>query len=141
MTVSVLLSCRRSLWHTGIRGETWHHLWKLESPALAVSASADRVLTSLLGEGIVGRVSRGISHLPPSQRYHVTPNGTSKGAGIPGVETPWGFEPPCPSPGSSRRYSSAEWMRQAPSRQITAPMSPGIDGPRCHVEFHHRGAL
>lgn len=128
LTVSVLVSCRRGLWHTGILGETWHHLWKVESPGLALSAPADRVLTGLLGEGIVGRVSRGVSHLPASQRYHLTPNGTSKGAEIPGVETPWGFEPPCPSPGSSRRYSSAEWMRRAPSSKSPPRCLPASTG-------------
>ena len=85
MTVSVLVSCRRGLWHTGTDLPL---PMEAGTPKLALSASAHRVLTGLLAEGIVGRVSHGMSHLPPSQRYHVTSSGTSKGAGIPGFETP-----------------------------------------------------
>ena len=35
-------------------------------------APAHRVLTDLLAEGIVGRVSHGTAHLPSSQRYHLS---------------------------------------------------------------------
>ncbi len=35
-------------------------------------ATVHRTLSSLLAEGVVGRVSHGTAHLPSSQRYHLT---------------------------------------------------------------------
>ena len=41
-----------------------------------------RVLTDLLTDGIVGRVSHGTAHLPSSQRYHLTANGIREAAWV-----------------------------------------------------------
>ena len=38
-------------------------------------ATVHRTLTSLLADGIVGRVSHGTAHLPSSQRYYLTAKG------------------------------------------------------------------
>ncbi len=39
-------------------------------------ATVHRVLSDLLADGIAGRVSHGTAHLPSSQRYYLTANGT-----------------------------------------------------------------
>ena len=102
-------------------------------------ATVHRALTSLLADGIVGRVSHGTAHLPSSQRYHLTDQGIREAAGILGFETPSDFV---------RAYPvSREWLTLLIRRmdavaavyRLAASLSPGIDGLRSHVEFHRRG--
>ena len=50
-------------------------------------STAHRALTDLLAEGIVGRVSHGATHLPSSQRYHLTANGIGEAARLLGFAT------------------------------------------------------
>ena len=50
-----------------------------------------RALSNLLAEGIVGRVSHGTAHLPPSQRYHLTAQGVGEVAWVLGYDTPSDF--------------------------------------------------
>ena len=47
-----------------------------------------RILTNLVVDGIVDRVSRGTAHLPSSQRYHLTARGVEETADCLGFETP-----------------------------------------------------
>ena len=54
-------------------------------------STVHRVLTGLLAEGVVGRVSHGAAHLPSSQRYHLTANGVGEAAGVLGFDTPSDF--------------------------------------------------
>ncbi len=54
-------------------------------------ATVHRALADLLGDGIVGRVSHGTTHLPPSQRYHLMANGIREVAGFLGFATPSDF--------------------------------------------------
>ena len=44
--------------------------------------SSDRLLADLLADGIIGRVSHGIAHLPSSQRYHLTTSGIGEAARV-----------------------------------------------------------
>ena len=50
-------------------------------------ATVHRSLTSLLADGIVGRVSHGTAHLPSSQRYHLTAQGIGEAARVLGFDT------------------------------------------------------
>ena len=102
-------------------------------------ATVHRALTSLLADGIVGRVSHGTAHLPSSQRYHLTDQSIREAGGILGFETPSDFV---------RAYPvSREWLTLLIRRmdavaavyRLAASLSPGIDGLRSHVEFHRRG--
>ena len=98
-----------------------------------------RTLTDLLAEGIVGRVSHGTSHLPSSQRYHLTASGVKKAADFLGFDTPSDFVRAYPM--------SREWLTLLIRRmdavasvyRLAASLSPGIDGLRSRVEFHRRG--
>ena len=102
-------------------------------------ATIHRVLTDLLAEGIVGRVSHGTAHLPSSQRYHLTANGIREVARVLGFGTPSDFVRAYPA--------SREWLTLLIRRmdavaavyRLAASMSPGIDGLRSRVEFHRRG--
>ena len=98
-----------------------------------------RALTSLLADGIVGRVSHGTAHLPSSQRYCLTADGIREAAELLGFGTPSDFV---------RAYPiSREWLALLIRRmdvvaavyRLAAALSPGIDGLRSHVEFHRRG--
>ena len=98
-----------------------------------------RVLTDLLAEGIVGRVSHGTAHLPSSQRYYLTTKGIRQATGVFGIETPSDFV---------RAYPvSREWLTLLIRRmdaiaaiyRLAASLSPGVDGLRSNVEFHRRG--
>ena len=102
-------------------------------------ATVHRALTSLLADGIAGRVSHGTVHLPSSQRYHLTANGIGEAAGILDFKTPSDFV---------RAYSvSREWLALLIRRmdavasiyRLAASLAPGIDGLRSHVEFHRKG--
>ena len=102
-------------------------------------ATVHRALTSLLADGIVGRVSHGTVHLSSSRRYYLTANGIGEAARILGFETPSDFV---------RAYPvSREWLTLLIRRmdavaavyRLAASLSPGIDGLRSHVEFHRRG--
>ena len=102
-------------------------------------ATVHRVLTGLLADGIVGRVSHGTGRLPSSQRYHLTANGIGEAAWALGFGTPSDFV---------RAYPvSREWLTLLIRRmdaaasvyRLAASMSPGIDGLRSRVEFHRRG--
>ncbi len=98
-----------------------------------------RALTGLLTEGIVGRVSHGTSHLPSSQRYHLTAQGIGEAAWTLGFATPSNYVRAYPA--------SREWLTLLIRRmdavasvyRLAASMSPGIDGLRSRVEFHRRG--
>ncbi len=98
-----------------------------------------RVLTGLLAEGIVGRVSHGTVHPPSSQRYYLTANGIRETAGLLGFATPSDFV---------RAYPvSREWLALLIHRmgavasvyRLAATMSSGIDGLRSRAELHRRG--
>ena len=102
-------------------------------------ATVHRALTSLLADGIAGRVSHGTVHLPSSQRYHLTANGIGEAAGILDFKTPSDFV---------RAYPvSREWQAMLIRRmdavasvyRLAASLAPGIDGLRSHVEFHRKG--
>ncbi len=102
-------------------------------------ATVHRVLSDLLADGIAGRVSHGTAHLPSSQRYYLTANGTRHAAELLGFATLSDFV---------RAYPlSREWLTLLIRRmdavaaiyRLAASMSPGIDGLRSHVEFHRRG--
>ena len=104
-------------------------------------ATVPRALTSLLADGIAGRVSHGTAHLPSSQRYHLTANGIRQAAGLLSFETPSDFV---------RAYPvSREWLALLIRRmdavaavyRLATSMSPGIDGLRSHVEFRHKGCF
>ena len=102
-------------------------------------ATVHRTLSSLLAEGIVGRVNHGTTHLPSSQRYHLTARGVGETAGVLGFETPSDFVRAYPA--------SREWLTLLIRRmdavaavyRLAASMSPGIEALRSHVEFHRRG--
>lgn len=70
-------------------------------------ATAHRVLTALLADGIVGRVSHGTAHLPSSQRYHLTAQGIGVAARILGFEAPSDFVRAYP-PGVQRVARAAD---------------------------------
>ena len=102
-------------------------------------ATVHRTLNSLLAEGIVGRVNHGTTHLPSSQRYHLTARGVGETAGVLGFETPSDFV---------RAYPvSREWLTLLIRRmdavaavyRLAASLSPGIDGLRSSVGFDRRG--
>ena len=102
-------------------------------------ATVHRALTSLLADGIVGRVSQGTAHLPSSHRYHLTASGVGEAAWVLGFDTPSDFVRAYPM--------SREWLTllirrmdaMASVYRLAASMSPGIDGLRSRVEFHRRG--
>ena len=102
-------------------------------------ATVHRVLADLLAEGIVGRVNHGTTHLPSSQRYHLTTNGFGEAAWTLGFATPSDFVRAYPM--------SREWLTLLIRRmdavasvyRLAASMSPGTDGLRSKVEFHRRG--
>ena len=102
-------------------------------------ATVHRTLSSLLEEGIVGRVSHGTAHLPSSQRYHLTAQGIGETAWTLGFATPSEFVRAYPA--------SSEWLTLLVRRmdaiaavyRLAASMSPGVDGLRSRVEFHRRG--
>ena len=50
-------------------------------------ATVHRVVTDLLTDGILGRVSHGTARLPSSQRYYVTAKGIRQAAELLGFET------------------------------------------------------
>ena len=81
----------------------------------------------------------GTAHLPSSQRYYLTANGTRHAAELLGFATPSDFV---------RAYPvSREWLTLlihrmdavAANYRSAASMSPGTDGRRSCVEFHRRG--
>ena len=98
-----------------------------------------RALTSLLADGIAGRVSHGTAHLPSRQRYHLTASGIGESAWVLGFDTPSDFVRAYPM--------SREWLTLLIRRmdavtaiyRLAASLSPGTDGVRSHVEFHRRG--
>ena len=98
-----------------------------------------RALSSLLAEGIVGRVSHGTVHLSSSLRYHLTAKGIGEAALVLGFDTPSDFVRAYPM--------SREWLTLLIRRmdavasvyRLAATMSPGVDGLRSRVEFHRRG--
>ena len=102
-------------------------------------ATIHRVLTDLLADGIVGRVSHGTAHLPSSQRYYLTYQGVREATNVLGFDTPSDFVRAYPM--------SKEWLTLLIRRmdavasvyRLAASMSPGIDGLRSRVEFHRRG--
>ena len=102
-------------------------------------ATVHRGLTTLLADGIVGRVSHGTTQLPSSQRYYVTANGIRQAAESLGFGTASDFV---------RAYPvSREWLTLLIRRidavaavyRLAASMSPGTGSLRSHVEFHCRG--
>ena len=87
-----------------------------------------RALADLLADGIVGRVSHGTTHLPSSQRYHLTTNGVGEAAWTLGFAAPSDFVRAYPM--------SREWLTLLIRRmdavasvyRLAASMSPGTDG-------------
>ena len=102
-------------------------------------ATVHRVLTGLLTDRIVGRVSHGTAHLPSSRRYYLTANGIRQAAELLGFGTPSDFVRAYPA--------SREWLRLFIHRmdavaavyRLAASLSPGTGSLRSHVEFHRRG--
>ena len=102
-------------------------------------ATAHRSLSSLMADGIAGRVSHGTVHLPSSQRHYLTSRGVRDAAEVLGFDTPSDFVRAYPM--------SREWLTLLIRRmdaaatvyRLAASMSPGIDGLRSRVEFHRRG--
>ena len=100
-------------------------------------ATVHRSLTGLLADGIAGRVSHGTAHLPPSHRYFLTAQGIRDAAEVLDYDTPSDFVRAYPM--------SREWLTLLIRRmdavasvyRLAASMSPGIDGLRSRVEFHH----
>ena len=111
-------------------------------PALIIGephTTVHRALTSLLADGIAGRVSHGTAHLPSSQRYYLTGSGIREAARMLAFDTPSDFV---------RAYPvSREWLALLIRRmdavasvyRLAASLSPWVDGLRSHVEFHRRG--
>ena len=98
-----------------------------------------RALTSLLADGIAGRVSHGTAQLPSSRRYYLTGSGIREAARMLAFDTPSDFV---------RAYPvSREWLALLIRRmdavasvyRLAASLSPWVDGLRSHVEFHRRG--
>ena len=124
-----------------------HHLSRMpfiDSAELAcilgeAHATVHRAVTSLLADGVVGRVSHGTAHLPSSRRHHLTAKGIGEAADTLGFDTPSDFVRAYPA--------SKEWLALLIRRmdavaavyRLAASMSPGIDGLRSRVEFHRRG--
>ena len=102
-------------------------------------ATVRRWLSDLLTDGVVGRVSHGIAHLPSSQRYFITANGLRKATEVLDFDTPSDYVRAYPM--------SREWLTLLMRRmdavasvyRLAASMSPGIDGLGTRVEFHRRG--
>ena len=102
-------------------------------------ATVHRALTGLLADGIVGRVSHGIAHLPSSQRYYPTASGIRQAAESLGFATPSDFVRAHPV--------SSEWLALLIRRvdvvaavyRLAASLSPGTGSRRSQVEFHRRG--
>ena len=102
-------------------------------------STVHRILTDLLADGIVGRVSHGTVHLSSSRRYYLTASGVREAAGVLGFDTPSDFVRAYPM--------SREWLTLLIRRmdavasvyRLASSLSPGIDGLRSHVEFHRRG--
>ena len=102
-------------------------------------ATVHRRLTSLLVDGIVGRVSHGTGHLPSSRRYYLTARGIREAVKVLDFDIHSDFV---------RAYPvSREWLALLIRRmdavatiyRLAASLSPGVDGLRSHVEFHRRG--
>ena len=85
-------------------------------------ATLHRALTGLLAEGIVGRVNHGTTHLPSSQRYHLTTKGIRETTGVLGFETPSDFVRAYPM--------SREWLTLL-IRRMDAVASSTDSPPRC----------
>ena len=92
-------------------------------------ATVHRAQADVLADGIVGRVSHGTAHLPPSRRYYLTAKGIVEVAGTLGFDTPSDFV---------RAYPvSREWLALLIRRmdavaavyRLAASLSPGIDAP------------
>ena len=102
-------------------------------------ATVHRWLSDLLTDGVVGRVSHGIAHLPSSQRYFITANGLRKATEVLDFDTPSDYVRAYPM--------SREWLTLLMRRmdavasvyRLAASMSHGIDGLGTRVEFHRRG--
>ena len=102
-------------------------------------STVHRWLSDLLADGVVGRVSHGIAHLPSSQRYFITANGIREATEVLDFDTPSGYVRVYPM--------SREWLTLLLRRmdavatvyRLAASLSPGIDGLRSRVEFHRRG--
>ena len=102
-------------------------------------STVHRVLTNLLTEGIVGRVSHGTAYLTSSQRYFITASGIRETARVLGFDTPSDFVRAYPM--------SREWLTLLMRRmdavasvyRLAASMSPGTDGLGSRSEFHRRG--
>ena len=102
-------------------------------------ATVHRALTSLLTDGIVGRVSHGTAHLPSSRRYFLTAKGISEAPSILGFHSISDFVRAFPL--------SKEWLALFIRRmdavasiyRLAAALSPGTGGLRSRVEIFRRG--
>ena len=102
-------------------------------------ATAHRVLTGLLADGIVGRANHGTVHLPTSGRWFLTAEGIREAANAFGFATPSEFV---------RAYPvSQQWLTLLLRRmdavasvyRLALALSPGYGSRRSRVEFHRRG--
>ena len=86
-------------------------------------ATVDRALTDLLADGIVGRVSHGIAHLPSSQRDYVTANGIGEAASPTGRRS-----------GQTRTVSGIRLYSANLSRSVKVLDFVKSGGPTCTVD-------
>ena len=104
-------------------------------------ATVHRALAGLLAEGIVGRVSHGTTHLPSSQRYHLTAQGVGEADRVLGFATPSDFVRAYPM--------SREWLTLLIRRmdavasvyRLATPMSSGLDELQSRVGVPPQGTL
>ena len=102
-------------------------------------ATVHRALTSLLQDGLAGRVSRGTAHLPSSHRYYITSRGIAEAADALGYYLPSDFVRAYPA---SRQWLTLLLRRMdtvASVYRLAATLSPGVDGMETRVEFQRRG--
>ena len=102
-------------------------------------ATVHRRLTSLLVDGIVGRVSHGTAHLPSSRRYYLTARGIREAVQLLDFDTPSDFVRAYPVSGEWLALLIRRMDAVAAVYRLAASLSPGVDGLRSHVEFHRRG--
>ncbi len=102
-------------------------------------ATVHRALTSLLKDGLAGRVSHSTAYLPSSHRYYLTGKGISAAADALDFDAPSDFVRAYPV---SRQWLALLIRRMdavASVYRLAATLSPGVDGLCSQVEFHRRG--
>ena len=100
-----------------------------------------RTLADLLTYGIIGRVSHGTAHLPPSRRYYLTAEGLSKAAGVLGFDMPSDFVRAYPVARESLALLIRRRDAVASVYRLAASLSPGSESSRwgMRVTANHAG--